>query len=56
MIVCKYEIKHLECPYCWESETWDMAISDKRWIEVVNEFIAEHRKCEGENILEKINQ
>lgn len=51
MFTILYEKKHLECPYCGENETWDMAISDNRWIEVVNEFIAEHRECEGESIL-----
>jgi hypothetical protein len=51
LITCKYEIKFLECPYCGENEQWDMRISDPRWIEVVNEFIEEHRKCEGESIL-----
>lgn len=51
MFDINYNTRSLNCPYCGEGATWDMRISDTRWIEVVNEFIEEHRECEGEFIL-----
>lgn len=51
MITCKYDIKHLECPYCGENETWDIRMRNEAFILVVNDFIEAHRQCEGEYIL-----
>lgn len=51
MFNINYNTKHIECPYCGESETWDIFVRDTVWQKAVNEFISEHRQCEGEYLL-----
>lgn len=51
-----YFDKKIECPVCGEFEQWERRIKDSRWIEVVNDFIKEHRRCDGELILNSVLQ